>query len=159
MLSGLWGQNSMGSASEMHILLLVRLPPSAGPFLKRGIRWHRAHPCSAHPHTSHGMEKALPLLYPTRWMPRQVKLPEQHWVQTLRSSCGPNSTWRTYFHEMELLRILCGSDPFQNFLYFLWRVALWAEWCVALLPDFLNWEIEGEVTLMASLLPEGSIKW
>lgn len=45
------------------------------------------------------------------------------------------------------------------YLYFLRRVAQWAELCLALLPDFLKWEIEEKVTLMTFLLPEGSIKW
>lgn len=86
-------------------------------------------------------------------------------TDTLNGSCGPSFTWRTYNQTMDLLRISLSSVVAIHFrasvqyLYLLWRVAQCAELRVTLLPGFLKWEIEEEVTLMTFFLPEGSIKW
>lgn len=124
------------------------------------------HPPSHQPWDGEGPPSALP-----HWLDDKADtvLRIALWgTRTSRGSCASSSTRRTYFQKMGLLRIsltlwlqsvsklLCSIYTFCGE----WLSGLNnAELCLALLPDFLKWEIEEKVTLMTFLLPEASIKW
>ena len=129
---------------------------------------------------THELASAVPTLTPAmRWRKASLYLPPLAGWQS-RWGCENSPLGNTDPKEqlwilLHLANFFPRNGSFENFsdswlqsiseltsvlcLCFPRRVAQWAELYLALLPDFLKWEIEEEVTLMTFLLPEVSIKW